>query len=101
MDGEWRARARQRKALIQKIRKPFGSKRHEHLLEPKDTKIFRIQRYENLFGVVVGIDDGQTKARGVEVGIDDGQTNGINFIPFVCPSQSPIRGERARARGVV
>jgi hypothetical protein len=35
------------------------------------------------------------------VGIDDGQTNGINFIPFVCPSRSPIRGERARTRGVV
>ena len=34
-------------------------------------------------------------------GIVDGQTNGINFIPFVCPSQTPIRGERARARCVV
>jgi hypothetical protein len=30
------------------------------------------------------------------VGIDDGQTNGIIFIQFVCPSRSPIRGERAR-----
>ena len=26
------------------------------------------------------------------VGIDDGQTNVINFIPFVCPSRTPIRG---------
>jgi hypothetical protein len=37
----------------------------------------------------------------VVVGIDDGQTNGINFIPFVCPSRTPIRGERALARCVV
>ena len=33
---------------------------------------------------------------GVVVGIDDGQTNVIIFFPFVCPSRSPIRGERAR-----
>ena len=52
--------------------------------------------------VVVGICmvfacDGRTMVEGM----DDGQTNGINFIPFVCPSRTPIRGERARARGVV
>ena len=35
------------------------------------------------------------------VEIDDGQTNKINFIQFVCPSRSPVRGERARARGGV
>ena len=34
------------------------------------------------------------------VGIDDGQKNGINFIPFVCPSRTPIRAGRARGRGM-
>ena len=46
--------------------------------------------------VVVGICmvfacDGRTMVEG----IDDEQTNGINFIPFVCPSRTPIRGQRA------
>jgi hypothetical protein len=29
------------------------------------------------------------------------RTDEWEFIPFVCPSRTPIRGERARARGVV
>jgi hypothetical protein len=37
----------------------------------------------------------------VVVGIDDGQTNGKKLVPFVCPSRTPIRGERAQARGVL
>ena len=47
--------------------------------------------------VMVFACDGRTMVEGM----DDEQTNGINFIPFVCPSRTPIRGERARARGLV
>ena len=32
------------------------------------------------------------------IGDRDGQTNGINFIPFVCPSSIPTTTPRARAR---
>ena len=35
---------------------------------------------------LVIICDGRTMV----VGIDDGQTNGINFIPFVCPSRGVV-----------
>ncbi len=41
-------------------------------------------------GLVSG---GRAVWSGVVVGIDDGQTNGINFIQFVCPSRTPIRGD--------
>ena len=78
-------------------------------------------------GVLEGMDDGQTnginfkfypirlsvsntdpisepggRGRAVCLKGDDGQTNGIKkFIQFVCPSRTPIRAGRARAREVL
>ena len=111
-----------------KIRKPFGSKRYGNLSDPKDTETFRIQNYpkdtetfrtkiqytfwmrpiihpshhrhsplhtltDRRIRLSVSNTDPRRASAGARCGCRDVKHSSV--------PRSPIRGERARARGVV